>query len=905
MDILIQNILPNAIGILMLLSLLFNFQRKIAGRTPEYIVFFVMLLLNLFRCILEPLAFLAESSIFPGSRALSLFLHTLRYMGNTIFAGLWFLYAQLRINIRQKLSHTVWILSYVPAAVLLFGYILNLFIPLFFQIAPDNSYIRLPWFPVAIIVSYLYWICGTIMAYGYAKRLHHRVFFQVVTFLAPVCIGGMVQYFHFQVSLLCVGTAIGLNAVYVGIMDESSAIDPLSGVYSRHYLNEQLSVFSTYGLFGSDCMTAGILLDIDDFKQINDRYGHLTGDDAIHSMGQILQRTVGKNGMVFRYAGDEFVILLKIKHHDDIAAAIRRIHEETDTFHAVIQKPYTLRYSIGQTVYVFGEPVMDFMKRMDDDMYRNKKEKQRQRANGFDVEGYTVNPERNCILLVDDDYFNREVLKNIFPSMYRFEEAENGREGLARIEAAADSFCAILLDIQMPEMNGLELLKILHERGITDQIPTFLITASEEEDVGGEAYRLGVMDVIEKPVVPFKILRRVQSVLELFQNREFLRAKVMGQEKQLAENALTIDNLHRRTIEALASAIEFRDVESGEHTNRIYTITRYILSHTEMGEGYTPEQIESMAIGSIMHDIGKIAISDVILKKPGKLTKEEFEIMKLHTVKGAVLLEKLAKNQNHDAYRYACDIARSHHERWDGSGYPDGLCGEEIKPWCQVASIADVYDALISPRVYKNSCDPDAAVEMIRRGECGGPFGPKLLTCFLQCEPTIRKWYQDDPSWSKPQMKDQKYTVIRQNESPREVVNVLLLTAAVRSVYDMIVSVNLSINRYVLLNAERIPEHTMGYDGIFDELVEKTALTVPESHRQLFIDTFSRENLLMAYRKGKTTVSLEFPQLTKKYGLKTLQTTVLMMEDSRNGDILDITLSRYVKTAEGDTEWNG
>ncbi len=144
-----------------------------------------------------------------------------------------------------------------------------------------------------------------------------------------------------------------------------------------------------------------------------------------------------------------------------------------------------------------------------------------------------------------------------------------------------------------------------------------------------------------------------------------------------------------------------------------------------------------------MHDVGKIAISDVILNKPARLTKEEFEVMKQHTVKGAELLEQISQIQVHDSYKYACDIARHHHERWDGNGYPDGLVGDEISLAAQVVSIIDVYDALVSVRVYKKAFSPDEAVNMIKNGECG-VFNPRLLECFMQTEPMIRRWYTED-----------------------------------------------------------------------------------------------------------------------------------------------------------------
>ncbi len=352
------------------------------------------------------------------------------------------------------------------------------------------------------------------------------------------------------------------------------------------------------------------------------------------------------------------------------------------------------------------------------------------------------------------------------------------------------------------------------------------------------------------------------------------------------------DTLHRSIIEALASAIEFRDMESGEHTNRIYAITKQILSCTAIGSGLSAEEIEDISVGSIMHDLGKIAVSDMILNKPGRLTKEEFEIMKTHTTKGAMLIERLSQSQHHPTYGYARDIALHHHERWDGNGYPHGLKGNEISVWAQVVGIADVYDALISPRVYKKPFSPDTAVKMIVNHECG-VFNPALVECFLQVEPVIRTWYEHD----RPQpivIPEQRAPAPSDTAEDGDPGDYLLLTAAVQSAYDMIISCNLTRNQFRMVDYERFQTHCADYDGVFDDLIAAGASSVPESHRQAFIDTFSRESLLEAYAQGKKSVNLHHPQYTDDGGLMNVSTTVLFAEDPRNGDIRQITLAQYL-----------
>ena len=286
----------------------------------------------------------------------------------------------------------------------------------------------------------------------------------------------------------------------------------------------------------------------------------------------------------------------------------------------------------------------------------------------------------------------------------------------------------------MPEMDGMETLRQLDRWGLLKQLPVFLITAEASDTVLREAYALGVMDVISKPVVPYVVQRRVGSVVELFQARRRLSILVESQAEEIIQ-------LNQGMVAALATAIEFRSKESGDHVNRIYTITKRMFSETALGEGLEPSEIEEIALASILHDVGKIAVPDSILNKPGRLTAEEFEVMKTHTTQGAKLLSKIPQLRSHRAYQYAVDIAKHHHERWDGRGYPDGLKGEEITLWAQVVSLADVYDALSCKRVYKDAFPRERVLEMIRAGECG-VFNPELLRCFFELEGKLAPMYE-------------------------------------------------------------------------------------------------------------------------------------------------------------------
>ena len=355
--------------------------------------------------------------------------------------------------------------------------------------------------------------------------------------------------------------------------------------------------------------------------------------------------------------------------------------------------------------------------------------------------------ESGTILIVDDDAINRAVLRKIFSAFYNVQEAVDGYDGIGKLQDPGNHFCAILLDVMMPRVSGIEMVRWMKERGMVEKIPVFLITAESGQGIIQEAYELGVMDVISKPVVSFVVLRRVRSVIELFEARRHLSRVVEDQNAELLRQAEKIIQLNQGMIEALATAIEFRNEESGGHVQRICTITRMILQNTDFGEGLSRDDVENIALASIMHDVGKITIPDAVLTKPGKLTPEEYEVMKSHTTNGVKLLESIPQLRDSGIYDYAVDITRHHHERWDGRGYPDGLAGDEISPWAQVVSLADVYDALSCKRIYKPPFPREKVWEMIRDGQCG-QFNPHLLDSFFTVEDQLYTLYRDLPEAS-------------------------------------------------------------------------------------------------------------------------------------------------------------
>lgn len=346
------------------------------------------------------------------------------------------------------------------------------------------------------------------------------------------------------------------------------------------------------------------------------------------------------------------------------------------------------------------------------------------------------------LLIVDDEEVNRVILKLAFQDGYQILEAKNGIEALSLIQEHEDTLCAVLLDIIMPKKDGYDVLTALREQQLLERIPVFLITAETNQMNLERGFVLGACDVITKPFDPNFIRRRIDNIVELYSHRRGLQHIIDQQVKRLRAQEQKLTNVNRSIIDTLSTAIEFRDCESGEHISRIRDITKALLQEMIKRKeiALSDQEVELIGDAAVMHDVGKISIPDHILNKPGKLTEEEYELMKEHTIRGCELLENIDALKKSELYEYCYDICRHHHERWDGNGYPDHLKGDEITLWAQAVSIADVFDALVSKRVYKKAYDYDTALYMIDHGECG-VFNPKLLECFHAVSEQIYEQY--------------------------------------------------------------------------------------------------------------------------------------------------------------------
>ena len=358
--------------------------------------------------------------------------------------------------------------------------------------------------------------------------------------------------------------------------------------------------------------------------------------------------------------------------------------------------------------------------------------------------GYVVEGENECmeyqetILIVDDSALNRMVLMEILgKENYTFLEAENGQQAVELLDCHPE-VDLLLLDITMPEIDGFGVLEAMNQYHWIEETPVIMISAEDSYTFVERAYDLGASDYITRPFDARVVCRRVSNTLMLY-------AKQKRLVQMVAEQVYEKEKVSNTMISILSHIVEFRNNESGLHVVHIRTITELLLRRLRKKTDRYPlteADISLISTASALHDIGKINIPEEILNKPGRLTKEEFDIIKTHSAVGEHMLRQIPFNQNEPLVKVAREICRWHHERWDGRGYPDGLKGDEIPISAQVVSLADVYDALTSERCYKAAFDHDTALNMIVNGECGA-FNPLLLECLMDGADQIKQAMQE------------------------------------------------------------------------------------------------------------------------------------------------------------------
>ena len=349
--------------------------------------------------------------------------------------------------------------------------------------------------------------------------------------------------------------------------------------------------------------------------------------------------------------------------------------------------------------------------------------------------------KRDTILIFEDNSIDRSILVELFQSEYKILEAENGKEGLDILKNNLSSIAIVLLDNIMPVMDGFAVLEYLKEKNILNKIPFIMITGESSAEMERRGYEYGIVSYVKKPYQPEVVKQVVQNAIGWFKYKMQLELMVKKQniniQKQnsvLRQQTKKLNHVNEILIDSLSNIVEFRNMESKQHIKRIREYSLCLgKSVMKLYPEYelTPEKLVQIGWASSLHDIGKIAIPDSIILKPAKLTKDEFELIKSHTTKGAEIIQHRVRLNDRAIFDYAYDIARHHHEKYDGNGYPDGLKGDEISIAAQIVSLVDVYDALTSKRVYKIAYESDKAYQMILNGH-SGVFSPKLLKAFTE-----------------------------------------------------------------------------------------------------------------------------------------------------------------------------
>lgn len=539
--------------------------------------------------------------------------------------------------------------------------------------------------------------------------------------------------------------------------------DALTGIYNRRYYEERIR---------NSNMSAGVaMIDLDDFKIYNDTFGHDAGDLALTTVVGIIKDNVRRTDMLIRMGGDEFLLVMPDIGEQAFADKLNQIQGKIHSSKVPGYSQLRLSVSIGGVLSGSGSTVEKAIRKADQFMYQAKTcknmvvtehdeqlKEQQESANNNGSKAYKYR-----ILVVDDSEMNREILSEILNEEYDIIEADSGDTCIDMLRKYETGISLVLLDIVMPGMDGFGVLNYMNRHHYLEDIPVIMISSEDSTETVRRAYEMGVSDYINRPFDAGVVHRRVYNTIKLYAKQRRLIALITNQVYEKEKN-------NRMMVGILSQIVEFRNGESGSHVLNINIFTGMLLEslvqHTDKYDLSWSERL-LITTASALHDIGKIGIDDKILNKPGRLTDEEFKIMQNHTIIGASILENMGSYQDEELMKVAYQICRWHHERYDGKGYPDGLKGDEIPISAQVVSLADVYDALVSERVYKKAYSHEKAIEMITNGECGC-FNPILLECLLDIQDRIKRKMKTGIPEDNPFKKREKKAELKEFENVKE-----------------------------------------------------------------------------------------------------------------------------------------
>ncbi len=364
--------IANGTAILLLLVVMLSIRKPLHHGLFEEKMYYAMIVINIMQCILEVVTFLLNGKI--EYRTLTVVLNVLLFSNSLIFSFFWTIYADYKLFADMRRIRRIYPFIAIPAVLMIIGCFINLVTPVFFVIDEYNVYQRTDLFFLTYVVTYSYLVYGVVLISMYRKKVHKYLFLPAVLFMIPVVIGSALQFAFYGYSLVWLGVSIGMIWLFINVQNEASYVDMLSGLFNRQYLNDILLMHSRKGDKGS--ILAGIMLDIDSFKEINNKFGHLVGDEAISAVGKILHTAVGSKGISCRYGGDEFIILMKTDSQKEIMDMIDTVRTKAALFNEAEKTPYQIHFSIGHSTYQSGHESTDaFLKRIDTAMYEDKRRK--------------------------------------------------------------------------------------------------------------------------------------------------------------------------------------------------------------------------------------------------------------------------------------------------------------------------------------------------------------------------------------------------------------------------------------------------------------------------------------------------------------------------------------------------
>ena len=364
--------IANGTAVLLLLVVMLSIRKPPHHGLFEEKMYYAMIVINIMQCILEVVTFLLNGKI--EYRTLTVVLNVLLFSNSLIFSFFWTIYADYKLFADMRRIRRIYPFIAIPAVLMIIGCFINLVTPVFFVIDEYNVYQRTDLFFLTYVVTYSYLVYGVVLIAMYRKKVHKYLFLPAVLFMIPVVIGSALQFAFYGYSLVWLGVSIGMIWLFINVQNEACYVDMLSGLFNRQYLNDILLMHSRKGDKGS--ILAGIMLDIDSFKEINNKFGHLVGDEAISAVGKILHTAVGSKGISCRYGGDEFTILMKTDSQKEVMDMIDTVRTKAALFNEAEKTPYQIHFSIGHSTYQSGHESTDaFLKRIDTAMYEDKRRK--------------------------------------------------------------------------------------------------------------------------------------------------------------------------------------------------------------------------------------------------------------------------------------------------------------------------------------------------------------------------------------------------------------------------------------------------------------------------------------------------------------------------------------------------